>query len=145
MRMAETNWCDMVENVSARLAWEALARDRDAQLVDCRTDAEWQYVGIPDLRPVGKQAVLISWQYFPSGNVNNAFVEELRDAGLEPLHPIYFLCRSGVRSLAAARAARSEGFVAVFNVEDGFEGPHDGEGHRGTVAGWKAGGLPWRQ
>jgi len=37
------------------------------------------------------------------------------------------------------------GFPRAFNVADGFEGPVDQEGHRGTVAGWKADGLPWRQ
>jgi rhodanese-related sulfurtransferase len=135
----------MVDNVSARQAWTALTSDPEAQLIDCRTDAEWQYVGIPDLRGAGKQAVLVSWQYFPSGNVNAAFVDEIRDAGLEPTQKLYFLCRSGVRSMAAAIAAQAEGFAHVFNVADGFEGPHDAEGHRGAVAGWKADGLPWRQ
>jgi rhodanese-related sulfurtransferase len=135
----------MVGNVSARQAWEALTSDPDAQLVDCRTDAEWQYVGIPDLRRARKQAVLVSWQYFPSGNVNPSFVDELRDAGLEPRQKLYFLCRSGVRSLAAAQAAAAEGYATVFNVADGFEGPHDADGHRGALAGWKADGLPWRQ
>jgi len=135
----------MVENVSPLAAWAALEADPEAQLVDCRTDAEWQYVGIPDLRRAGKQAVLVSWQYFPSGNVNRDFVAELRDAGLKPAQKIYFICRSGVRSLAAALAARAEGYAQVFNVADGFEGPHDPEGHRGTIAGWKADQLPWRQ
>jgi rhodanese-related sulfurtransferase len=81
----------MVQDVSAQQAWDALIGDPEAQLVDCRTDAEWQYVGIPDLRGAGKQAVLVSWQYFPSGNVNASFVEELRDAGVEPGHKVYFL------------------------------------------------------
>jgi rhodanese-related sulfurtransferase len=135
----------MVENVTPKQSFAALAADGKAQLVDVRTDAEWQYVGIPDLRPLGKQAVLISWQYFPSGNVNTSFVEELRDAGLDPSQPLYFLCRSGVRSLAAARAAAAAGFSTVYNVADGFEGPPDARGHRGQVAGWKADDLPWRQ
>jgi rhodanese-related sulfurtransferase len=135
----------MVENVTPKQSFAALAADGKAQLVDVRTDAEWQYVGIPDLRPLGKQAVLVSWQYFPSGNVNASFVEELRDAGLEPSQPLYFLCRSGVRSAAAARAAAAAGFATVYNVADGFEGPPDARGHRGQVAGWKADDLPWRQ
>jgi rhodanese-related sulfurtransferase len=135
----------MVQDVSAQQAWDALIGDKEAHLVDCRTDAEWQYVGIPDLRRAGKQAVLVSWQYFPSGNVNAAFVDELRDAGVEPGHKVFFLCRSGVRSLAAAQAAQAEGYAQVFNLVDGFEGPHDAEGHRGGVSGWKAEGLPWRQ
>ncbi len=135
----------MVDDVSPKQAWAALLADRHAQLVDVRTDAEWQYVGLPDLRGAGKQAVLVSWQYFPSGNVNTSFVDELRDAGIEPDQALYFLCRSGVRSLSAAQAARAAGFATVFNVAEGFEGHQDGQGHRGTVSGWKADGLPWRQ
>ncbi len=135
----------MVENVSATQAWDALMADPDAHLIDVRTDAEWQYVGVPDLRRAGKQAVLVSWQYFPTGNVNPGFVDELRDAGIAPGQKLYFLCRSGVRSMAAALAAQAEGFGSVYNVADGFEGPHDAEGHRGSVAGWKAEALPWRQ
>jgi rhodanese-related sulfurtransferase len=135
----------MVDNVSPKQSFEALLADPGAQLVDVRTDAEWQYVGIPDLREAGKRAVLISWQYFPSGNVNARFVDELRDAGLSPEAPIYFLCRSGVRSLAAAREAEAAGFKLCFNVAEGFEGHPDAQGHRGTQDGWKAAGLPWRQ
>jgi rhodanese-related sulfurtransferase len=135
----------MVSNVSPKQSFEALLADPDAQLVDVRTDAEWQYVGLPDLRRVGKQAVLVSWQYFPSGRVNPDFVGELRESGLVESQKLYFICRSGVRSLAAAEAAEAAGFGACFNVAHGFEGAPDGEGHRGTVAGWKADGLPWRQ
>ena len=135
----------MVEIVTPKQAWEKLAADPEAQLVDVRTDAEWQYVGLPDLRPVGRQAVLVSWQYYPSGRVNPGFVDELRQAGLQPSHSLYFLCRSGVRSMAAAQAAESAGFGACSNVAYGFEGHPDGLGHRGTVSGWKADGLPWCQ
>jgi rhodanese-related sulfurtransferase len=135
----------MVKNVTPKDSFAALAADGNAQLVDVRTDAEWQYVGIPDLRPLGKQAILVSWQYFPSGNVNASFVEELRDAGLDPSQTIFFLCRSGVRSMAAAQAAEAAGFGTVYNIAHGFEGPPDAQGHRGQVAGWKADDLPWRQ
>lgn len=135
----------MVENVSPRQAWEALGTDPKAQLVDVRTDAEWTYVGLPDLTGAGKQPVLIPWQLFPSGQVNEGFVEQLREAGFKPEHRIYFLCRSGVRSVAAANAAIGAGFPNAYNVVDGFEGPPDAEGHRGGTAGWKMDELPWRQ
>ena len=135
----------MVDNVLPKAAWDALMANPDAHLVDVRTDAEWQYVGLPDLRSAGKQAVLISWQYFPTGNVNTDFAQALRAAGLEPGNALYFLCRSGVRSLAAAEAAEAAGFQTCFNVAHGFEGHPDRQGHRGTVDGWKAEGLPWRQ
>jgi rhodanese-related sulfurtransferase len=135
----------MVENVAPRKTWEALQSDPQAQLVDVRTDAEWNFVGVPDLSPVGKQAVLIPWQVYPAMQVNGAFAEHLQKAGITPDNHVYFLCRSGARSMAAAQAAQAAGYTTVYNVADGFEGPPDGEGHRGTVAGWKADELPWRQ
>ena len=135
----------MVENVAPAQTWEALQADEDAQLVDVRTDVEWTFVGLPDLRAAGKQTLLIPWQVYPTMQLNGSFEENLRAAGLTAEHKIYFICRSGARSMAAAEAARSAGFPHVFNVADGFEGPPDVEGHRGTTAGWKADGLPWRQ
>jgi len=58
---------------------------------------------------------------------------------------IYCLCRSGVRSISAAQALTASGFTKAFNVLDGFEGDHNQEGKRGTVAGWKFDQLPWAQ
>lgn len=135
----------MVQNIPPSATWDALLNDPQAQLVDVRTDAEWAYVGLPDLAAAGKQPVLIPWQVYPRMGVNEAFVEQMQAAGFTPEHHIYFLCRSGVRSLAAAYAMLEAGFPSVFNIADGFEGPPDAEGHRGQVAGWKADGLPWRQ
>lgn len=135
----------MVGNVSSQQAWAALERDEGAHLVDVRTTAEWSYVGVPDLDAIGKRATLIVWQDFPSGEINPNFVADLARAGLSKEEPIYFLCRSGARSLAAARTAEAAGYKAAFNVADGFEGPPDEDGHRGRIAGWKAAGLPWRQ
>ena len=135
----------MVDNVAPTQTWEALQADADAQLVDVRTDAEWNFVGVPDLGAAGKQAVLIPWQVYPTMQRNGSFTDDLRQAGLTPEHRVYFICRSGARSLAAAEAAREAGFPQVFNVADGFEGPPDAQGHRGVAAGWKAEGLPWRQ
>ena len=135
----------MVENVPPGKTWDALQTDPKAQLVDVRTDAEWNFVGVPDLATVGKQAVLLQWQVYPSMQRNSAFEDQLKQAGFTPEHHIYFLCRSGVRSLAAAEAAQAAGFPHVYNVADGFEGPPDRAGHRGVAAGWKACGLPWRQ
>lgn len=135
----------MVQNVPPTQVWEALRSDPDAMLVDVRTDAEWNFVGIPELSPAGKQVVLIPWQIYPDMQVNPGFAQDLRAAGLTEGQKIYFICRSGVRSLAAARAAQTAGFSTVFNVADGFEGPVDADAHRGTAAGWKADGLPWQQ
>jgi rhodanese-related sulfurtransferase len=134
-----------VPDISPEATWEALSQDPAAALIDVRTDAEWNFVGLPDLSQVGKQTVLIPWQVYPSMQVNGAFAEHLRKAGLTAESKLYFICRSGARSLAAGQAAQAAGFPNAFNVADGFEGPVDAEGHRGRLAGWKASGLPWQQ
>ncbi|MFQ3622279.1 MAG: rhodanese-like domain-containing protein [Acetobacteraceae bacterium] len=135
---------DVPESTPAE-TWRALNEDPRAVLIDVRTDAEWTFVGMPDLSATGKPVLPIAWQLYPSMAVNPGFIEDLHRAGLGAEHRLYFLCRSGARSLAAARAARSAGFPHVFNVTDGFEGPVDADGHRRTTAGWIAAGLPWRQ
>ena len=134
-----------IQNVPPRQVWEALRSDPQAQLVDVRTEPEWTFVGVPDLASVAKQAVLIPWQVYPTMQRNDAFVDHLKQAGFTPEHHIYFLCRSGQRSLAAAQAAQEAGFAHVYNIADGFEGGVDADGHRGVKAGWKADDLPWRQ
>jgi rhodanese-related sulfurtransferase len=135
----------MVENVAPTQTWEALQADENAQLVDVRTDVEWNFVGVPELQQSGKQTILIPWQVYPTMQRNGSFEDNLKQAGLTAEHKIYFICRSGARSMAAAQAAHAAGFPNVFNVADGFEGPPDVQGHRGRTAGWKADGLPWRQ
>jgi rhodanese-related sulfurtransferase len=133
-------------DLSPTEAWELLAAEPDAVLVDVRTRAEWSYVGVPDLSPVGRAAVLAEWVSYPNGERNQAFLQELLDAGLQPGdgRPIVFLCRSGQRSTAAARAATAAGLGPAYNIAEGFEGALDAEGHRGST-GWRAAGLPWWQ
>lgn len=135
----------MVENVPPKRVWEALRSDPKAQLVDVRTEAEWNFVGLPDLSSAGKQVVPIQWQAFPTMARNTGFIDQLREVGFTPEHHIYFICRSGQRSYAAAEAARDAGFPHTYNVSEGFEGDVNAAGHRGVSAGWKAAGLPWRQ
>jgi rhodanese-related sulfurtransferase len=135
----------MIEDVAPRQVWEALMSNPTSALCDVRTNAEWSFVGVPDLSQTGKKPVLIQWQVFPSMQGNPKFVEALQEAGLGHEDPIYFICRSGARSMAAAQAAKAAGYKHVFNVRDGFEGPPDARNHRGAVGGWKCEGLPWRQ
>lgn len=125
-------------------AYRALLADPDTVLVDCRTPVEWQHVGIPTLdgRPDG--LVFVAWQPSLVGKVNPRFLDELADAGVGPDHIVYFLCRSGQRSAAAAAAATASGYRRAHNVTGGFEGPLGPDGRRGT-AGWKVDGLPWRR
>ena len=131
-------------DVTPDAAYAALADDDEAVLVDCRTTAEWHYVGTPDLSGLGHRPILLEWQRYPDGEVDPDFVDRLIAEGVPRHAPVYFLCRSGVRSKAAAIAATDAAFDAAYNILEGFEGDMGPDGKR-TVAGWKVAGLPWSQ
>ena len=147
--MAESEQRLGVGDVEVLEVWNRLEADSSALLVDVRTQAEWAFVGLPDLSAVGKQLIAIEWQTFPGGQLNPSFSDqlsfELNKLGAGANTDLFFLCRSGSRSLAAAQAMAAAGYRACHNVAGGFEGPPDGQRHRGSIAGWKAAGLPWRQ
>lgn len=126
-------------------AWQILEEDRRAVLVDVRTPAEWTYVGIPDLRSLGKQPVMVPWAMYPAMEINPDFAAQVSAAGVAPDVPVMFICRSGVRSRSAAIAMTAQGYATCYNVATGFEGDPDDSRHRGTISGWKVDGLPWVQ
>lgn len=131
-------------DITPEEAWKLLNDDPEAMLVDVRTDAEWRFVGVPDVSSLGRDVVFVQWSG-TDGKRNERFVEELIEAGVSPGNrPVVFLCRSGNRSIGAAAAATAAGIAPSYNVLDGFEGDLDDAGHRGA-RGWRALGLPWRQ
>jgi rhodanese-related sulfurtransferase len=132
-------------------ALDALTQDPGSALVDVRTRAEWAFTGMPDLSPLGRDVLAVEWVSFPGMAPNGRFFEEVvEQAGGSLPDRLFFICRSGARSLAAARLTAAEAEsrgrpVHCTNVAEGFEGELDDEGHRGRINGWKAHGLPWRQ
>ncbi len=128
-------------------AWKLLSDNPNAVLVDVRTDAEWRFVGVPDLSSLGREVVFIEWNA-TDGTYNANFADDLRErvpsAAAEGKRPVIFLCRSGNRSIGAAEVATEAGITPAYNVLDGFEGHLDASGHRGET-GWRAIGLPWKQ
>ncbi len=138
-------------DLSPRAAWGVLVGDPQAALVDCRSAAEWSFVGLPDLGTLGRRPARVAWQRWgetpagPKMAANPAFLDELAAAGVSRDAPVVFLCRSGVRSRSAAIAATAAGWTRAYNLAGGFEGGHDADRHRGRTDGWKAAGLPWTQ
>jgi rhodanese-related sulfurtransferase len=130
-------------------AYGLLARDATSILIDVRTQAEWAWVGVPDLKALGKTPLYLEWQSFPSmqadGNFPSRLTGMLESAGVKHGAPLIFLCRSGVRSRHTAIAMTNAGWTPCFNISDGFEGPLDSSRHRSVIGGWKAAGLPWTQ
>jgi rhodanese-related sulfurtransferase len=122
-------------DVSAALAyawWQA----GEAVLVDVRTDAEREWVGfVPG-------AIAVAWKQWPGMAMNPNFDTELRAAANGK--PVLLLCRSGVRSIAAAKRGTELG-LQTYNILEGFEGDPDNNAQRGKKGGWRLSGLPWRQ
>jgi len=132
-------------DVTPAEAWDILKSEPQTVLVDVRTDAEFNYVGRPDLSTIGKEVALVMWVSFPGNDRNANFVQEMKATGVQPDQKILFLCRSGVRSRYTAQAMAEAGYAHCYNVLEGFEGDKDPDGHRGTIGGWKVAGLPWVQ
>jgi rhodanese-related sulfurtransferase len=122
-------------------AHERLVRNPQAVLIDVRTEPEWAFVGVPAV----DRLIRLSWQAYPQMQVNADFVKQVEDSGIAKDAEILCICRSGARSANAAAALTKAGFTNCWNVAQGFEGDRDGQGHRGTIGGWKAAGLPWIQ
>lgn len=140
----------IVDELSPREAYEALVAEDGAVMVDVRTRAEWAFVGVPDLGATGKPLLGVEWASYPAMAPNAAFVSELAQQTGDMPRRVFFICRSGARSMSAARAVAEAMYaegkpVHCTNVAEGFEGDLDREGHRGRWNGWKAAGLPWRQ
>lgn len=138
-----------IEEVTVQEAWTRLESDPNCLLIDVRTQSEWAFVGLPDLKGLGKQPLLMEWSSFPDNRVHQDFAERLSQvlggAGIGQDAELLFLCRSGGRSMMAARAMAAVGYTRCRNVMHGFEGNLDPSRHRGQVDGWKARDLPWSQ
>lgn len=130
-------------DISPLESWKLLSENPESVLVDVRTEAEWKWVGVPDLTGLGREVVFVEWN--TAGGHNQNFVADLIAAGVTPgERPVIFLCRSGNRSIPAAEAATAAGIAPSYNMLEGFEGQLDAAGHRGAT-GWRADGLPWKQ
>jgi rhodanese-related sulfurtransferase len=123
-------------DVSPQLAFDWW-QSGEAVLVDIRTDAERAWVGfIPG-------AVDLAWKQWPGMVMNPAYDEGITDA-VPAGKKVVLLCRSGLRSIPAAKRAAELGLEA-YNILEGFEGDPNSNAHRNSLAGWRHRGLPWRQ
>lgn len=129
----------MIEQLSPDKAWELLQKNGKAVLIDVRTKIEYDFVGHPS------GAIHIPWKEAPDWGLNLQFVEEVKKTVPDTDAPVLLLCRSGQRSLAAAKALEESGYRHLVNIVDGFEGSLDENKHRGTLGGWRFHKLPWEQ
>src|SRR5277367_1513022 len=133
--MSYQNFFGYAGDILAVDAYELLKGDSASVLIDVRTQAEWAYVGRPDVQALGKTPLFLEWQSYPSMAVDANFTGRLEalllSGGVERGASLVFLCRSGARSRHAAMAMTSAGWGPCFNISDGFEGPLDDLRRRG--------------
>ena len=133
-------------------AFEVLKNDKNSILVDVRTFEEFNFVGFVNPSAFDDRMILLPWQLYPEMSENSEFATSLEEA-VNHLLPnfdkekvkIFFLCRTGGRSNAAAGYAVNLGYKNCYNITAGFEGELNAGNHRGMVNGWKASHLPWGQ
>lgn len=129
----------MIDELNPEQCWQLLQENPQAVLVDVRTAIEHSFVGHPP------GAIPIAWKEFPGMQLNPGFVEQVIEAVPDRSVPVLLLCRSGQRSLDAAKALEAAGYQHLVNIKEGFEGPIDQDRHRGNLGGWRFHGLPWEQ
>jgi rhodanese-related sulfurtransferase len=128
-----------MKHLKPKEAYELLAKDPQAVLVDCRSEVEYLYVGHP------KGSHHVPWNDGPDWDINPHFVGQVKKVAQSVERPVLLICRSGQRSVAAGVELENAGFANIYNVLEGFEGPLDEDHHRGTLGGWRKEGLPWEQ
>lgn len=130
-----------IQSLTPKAAYAALQANPAALLIDVRDTLESSFVG----RPVG--SVNIPWKDWSNRQwqANPDFVRQVAEAAPDKATPLLLMCRSGQRSLEAAKALADAGYTDLANIEEGFEGGLDEDKHRSTVGGWRRHGLPWQQ
>lgn len=129
----------MIENLDPKQSWNLLQSNSAAVLIDVRTFIEHSFVGHPP------SAQHVAWKEFPGMQLNPAFIEQVQQKVPDKTVPVLLLCRTGVRSVEAAKALEQAGYQHLVNIVEGFEGALDADKHRGNIDGWRFHGLPWQQ
>ena len=132
----------MFQEVTPLVAYERLTENKDAMLIDCRTEREWEIIGVPDLSKINKSLVKIELMR-QDQSVNPAFVEQITELAQQDT-PLYLICRSGARSAAACQMLLKAGIIDVTNVAEGFEGNSQNKNNPEIIEGWQSHNLPWQ-
>ena len=125
-----------VFNIPSEKVKDFLNNNSNSVVLDVRTEEEWNSIGKPDAEALNSKTFFISLLIGPDRQKNENFVKEFLDKKVPKKDNVLVICRSGVRSMAAAKLLQQQGYKNLINISDGFEGnPATGEG-------WKKSNLP---
>ncbi len=111
-------------NIKASDAFDILTKKQNSYLIDTRSDLEWKTTGIPDLLSINKETYLINW----GPVLDQSFFEDFKkflSIRFSQKDSLFFICRSGARSMMAAQFAIKFGFNNSFNIYDGFSNDNE--------------------
>jgi rhodanese-related sulfurtransferase len=118
-----------VFNIPSEKIKDFLNNNSNSVVLDVRTEEEWNSVGKPDAEALNSKTFFISLLLGPDRQKNENFVKEFLEKKVPKKDNILVICRSGVRSMAAAKLLQQQGYKNLINISDGFEGnPATGEG-----------------
>ena len=112
---------------------EFLSNNKNVELLDVRTQDEWDNIGRPDGEKLGLTTHFVTIIRSPNPNANKEFIEEVKKK-IIPNKQLLIMCKAGGRSMMAAQLLSQENINCI-NISDGFEG-------NGENLGWKNEGLP---
>ena len=123
----------MIKQIKSSDIKKFLSTNKNVELLDVRTQDEWDSVGKPDGEKLGLKTHFITIVRSPDPNVNKDFIEEVKNI-FDSNKQLLIICKAGGRSMMASQLL-SEEKITCINISDGFEG-------NGENAGWKNEGLP---
>ena len=110
-----------------------ISENKDVELLDVRTQEEWNNIGRPDGEKLNLKTHFITITRSPDPSANKGFIEEVKKQ-IDSNKQLLIIFKAGGRSMMAAQLLSQEKIKCI-NISDGFEG-------NGENPGWKSEDLP---
>ena len=123
----------MIKQIKSSEIKNFLTDNKNVELLDVRTQDEWDNIGRPDGENLGLKTHFITIVRSPDPAANKEFIEEVKKV-IDPNKDLLVMCKAGGRSMVASQLL-SQVKINCINISDGFEG-------NGENPGWKNEGLP---
>ena len=123
----------MIKQIKSSEIKKLLTDNKNVELLDVRTQDEWDNIGKPDGENLGLKTHFITIVRSPDPAANKEFIEEVKKM-IDQKKDLLVMCKAGGRSMMASQLLSQEKINCI-NISDGFEG-------NGENAGWKNEGLP---
>jgi|TARA_B110000971_G_C19768132_1_gene389569 rhodanese-related sulfurtransferase len=123
----------MIKQIKSSEIKNFLNNNKNIELLDVRTQDEWDNVGKPDGEKLGLKTHFVTIVRSTDPSVNKGFIEEVKNK-VDSNKQLLIICKAGGRSMMASQLLSQENIICV-NISDGFEG-------NGENVGWKNEGLP---